>query len=278
MYKTILIHDASSPIGKSAAVHFANRDWNVLAVVNQNDTDLQLNRTDNIAVLNLDIKNADYMQRAVKEGIEKFGTIDVLLNSEGSAELGLFESFSEMQIMELYDTNLFRTMRAIKAVLPHFKTQRQGTIINISSGLGRFTLPLWSLYASSKFALEGFSEALSFELAALNINVKIVEPGIISCNLNNLSPPEERSDKNLNPYDDFVYEAGKLLESLHDMERISPQAVAQVIYDAVNDGTDKLRYTIGNEDFHNRMSARIILPDQENIQWIRNGFMSYKKK
>lgn len=85
-------------------------------------------------------------------------------------------------------------------------------------------------------------------------------------------------EENFTPYDDFIYQAGKLLESLLKIEKITPEEIAQTLFDAANDGKDKLRYTIGNEDFHSRISARTILPDQQNIQWIRNGYMSYKKK
>lgn len=131
MYKTILINNASSAIGSSAAVNFANRDWNVIAVINQNEKNLELTRTDNIVVLQLDLKQKDYIDTAIKEGVEKFGAIDVLLNSEGKAELGLYESFSDMQIMEIFDMNLFGLMRSTKAILPHFKDQGQENIINI---------------------------------------------------------------------------------------------------------------------------------------------------
>ena len=101
----------------------------------------------------------------------------MLLNNAGYDEFGIFDSATEKQVRTQFEVNVFGVMNTIRTILPHFRDRKEGMILNISSGAGRFTLQLFSLYASSKFALEGFSETLSFEFSALNIRVKIVEPG-----------------------------------------------------------------------------------------------------
>jgi short-subunit dehydrogenase len=148
-------------------------------------------------------------------------------------------------------------MNTIRKILPHFREQKEGMIINISSGAGRFTLPLISLYAASKFALEGFSEALSFELSALNISVKIVEPGGTATNFSNVSNEKISTKRPLVEYDSFVAAAGKMFGSLRDMQLATAEQVAAVIYEATTDETDTLRYVVGNEDFKNRVGSEV---------------------
>jgi short-subunit dehydrogenase len=166
-------------------------------------------------------------------------------------------------------------MNTIWALLPHLRERREGTIVNISSGAGRFTLPMLSLYASSKFALEGFTEALSFELSALNIVVKIVEPGGTHTNFTNVSFARSSNKEMPEAYEPFVAAAGKLFESLMDTEMITAGQVAAVIYEAVTDGKDTLRYVAGSEGFRKRLAARLNMPDQEYVNSVKNGYLRF---
>lgn len=275
MSKTVLITGTSSGIGKAAARHFAANGWNVIATMRTPEKEEELTQLDSVFVTKLDVQKPETISTAIQSGIEKFGTIDVLVNNAGYGEFGIFETISQEQVKTQFDINVFGVMDTIRMLLPHFRENKSGTIINISSGAGRFTLPLISMYAASKFALEGFSESLSFELSSLNIGVKIVEPGGSTTNFSNVSNQKSSSNLSIPDYDPFLTVVGKMFGTLLDMQLATAEEVAAVIYDAATDGTDTLRYIVGNEDFKRRMDARHTMPDQEYINSIKAGYTKF---
>ncbi|MRG47283.1 SDR family NAD(P)-dependent oxidoreductase [Chitinophaga sp. SYP-B3965] len=275
MKKTILITGTSSGLGKTAAIHFAAKGWNVIATMRSPEKEQELTKLDNILVTKLDVQQPATIASAIQIGIDTFGQIDVLVNNAGYGEFGLFENTPEDQVSMQFDVNVFGVMNTIRTILPHFREKKAGTIINISSGAGRFTLPLISLYAASKFALEGFSEALSFELAALGIGVKIVEPGGASTNFSNVSGEKFSGKTPIADYNPFLNAAGQLFATLQGQRLATSEEVAEVIYTAVTDGTDTLRYVVGNEDFKNRMKARSTMPDQDYINSIKDSYLKF---
>jgi short-subunit dehydrogenase len=278
MNKTILITGTSSGIGKAAAKYFSAKGCNVIATMRNPEKEQELTKIDNIYVTTLDVQKPETITSAIESGIAKFGKIDVLVNNAGYGEFGLFEATSEEQVITQFEVNVFGVMNTIRKILPHFREQKEGMIINISSGAGRFTLPLISLYAASKFALEGFSEALSFELSALNISVKIVEPGGTATNFSNVSNEKISTKRPLTEYDGFVAAAGKMFGSLRAMQLATAEQVAAVIYDAATDGTDTLRYVVGNEDFKERVAARLKMDDQEYVDSVKNNYLKFMEQ
>ncbi|WP_353719228.1 SDR family oxidoreductase [Dyadobacter sp. 676] len=272
MSKTILITGASSGIGKAAALHFARNGWNVVATMRSPQTAPE--GFDNIFVTRLDVQLPGTIDEAIAAGIARFGRIDAVVNNAGYGQYGIFEAVTPEQVQAQFDVNVFGVMNTIRAILPHFREQKSGLIINISSGAGRFTLPLISLYNASKFALEGFSESLSFELAALNITVKIVEPGGTSTNFIKTSE-EKYSAKPLPEYDRFLNAAFRMFDNLKGMQLATAEEVAETIYEAATDGTNTLRYLIGNEDFQRRVQNRLTLPDQAYIESVREAYMPF---
>ncbi|WP_316825590.1 SDR family oxidoreductase [Pedobacter miscanthi] len=275
MKKTILITGASSGIGKTSAKHFAAHGWNVIATMRNPEKEQDLNNQENIFITRLDVQKQETIQAAIQQGIEKFGHIDVLVNNAGYGEFGIFETTPEDQVKTQFDINVFGVMDTIRAILPHFRAKKSGMIINISSGAGKFTLPLISLYSASKFALEGFSESLSFELADLNIGVKIVEPGGTTTNFGAVSGEKFAAKPVIEDYNHFIGAAGQLFASLSGQQLATAEAVASVIYEAATDGKDTLRYVIGNEDFNQRMANRHSLPDQEYVDLIKESYKKY---
>jgi len=139
----------------------------------------------NLVVLPLDVTDSKSIASAVSKGVKKFGSIDVLVNNAGYGLMGVFESVAEEQVQRQYPVNVFGTMNVTKAVLPIMRKNRAGVIINISTFGGITAGQYSSLYNSSKFAVEGFSEALSHELAFLNIAVKLIKPGSVATNFRN---------------------------------------------------------------------------------------------
>ncbi len=275
MSKTILITGASSGIGKAAAKKFANEGWNVIATMRNPEQEQELTQFANVLVTKLDVQQPDTINCAINEGINQFGQIDGVINNAGYGQNGIFEATQPEQIQQQFDVNVFGVMNVIRALLPYFRKQKSGLILNISSGAGRFTLPLISLYASSKFALEGFSEALSFELSSLNILVKIIEPGGTETNFGKVTQEQFAHDPSLTDYDTFTEAAGNMFASLIAARLVTAENVADVIYTAATDGTSTLRYVIGNEDFNKRMKARAQMPDQEYVDMIRAGFTKF---
>ena len=275
MSKTILITGASSGIGKAAALKFSAEGWNVIATMRSPEKEQELTQFPNILVTKLDVQDTDSIRSAIAEGIAKFGQIDALVNNAGYGQNGIFEATSPQKVKEQFDVNVFGVMNVTRAILPHFRGQKSGLILNISSGAGKFTLPLLSLYSASKFALEGFSEALSFELSALNIGVKIIEPGGTSTNFIAVAQEQFAYDPTLSDYNPFVAAAGKMFDTLKGQVLATPQEVANVIYTAATDGTDTLRYVIGNEDFVKRLADRQHKPDQEYIQLVRQAYQKF---
>ena len=129
-----------------------------------------------VMVARLNVQDRDSIGKAIEAGIARVGTIDTLIDDR-LRPVRVFEATSREKIREQFDVNVFGVMDVTRAILPHFRKNKGGLIINVSCRYGIFTLPMLSLYCASKFALEGFSESLSYELASQKIVVKIVEPG-----------------------------------------------------------------------------------------------------
>ncbi|MCP3943048.1 MAG: SDR family oxidoreductase [Desulfobacteraceae bacterium] len=269
MKKTILITGASSGIGKKTAKYFQAKGWNVIATMRTPETQKELTTLENIHVTRLDLIDSASIRNAVNEGIEKFGRIDVLLNNAGYGAYGLLEATSMEKIRRQFDVNVFGLMETIKTVLPHFRAQKTGIIINVSSIGGKMAFPLGSLYHGSKFALEGLSEALSFEMGAIGVKVKIVEPGVIKTDFAGRSF-DFNNDESLTEYQPLIQ---KFMSSVENMFADSSPAsmVADVIYHAATDGTDQLRYTAG-EDAKEYMANRKQLDDTTFMQGMKDRY------
>jgi NAD(P)-dependent dehydrogenase (short-subunit alcohol dehydrogenase family) len=273
MSKTILITGASSGIGRASAELFAAKGWNVVATMRHPDASLE---RDNVLVQRLDVQESASIRAAVDAGIARFGAIDALVNNAGFGQYGLFEALSREEIQAQFDVNVFGVMDVTRALLPHFRARRAGMIVNVSSGAGLFTLPMISLYCASKFALEGFTEALSYELASQGIGVKLVVPhgGVTSTRFNQRSAESaatNATDASLADYDGFVASTGAAFAKLAAASNITAADVANVIHDAATDGTDRLRYLIG-DDARGFVKARRTLPDQEYVDFMRARF------
>jgi NAD(P)-dependent dehydrogenase (short-subunit alcohol dehydrogenase family) len=143
-------------------------------------------------VLDLDVTNESSIEKAVNACIDK-GGIDVLINNAGVGTWGIDEGYDVTQAQQVFDVNVFGAMRMNRAVVPHFRKAGKGIIVYISSGLGRFVLPFMAAYIASKFAIEGYAESVSVELAPLGIQSVIIEPGAFATNFlsNTLGPKRD---------------------------------------------------------------------------------------
>lgn len=231
-----MITGASTGIGKATATLFAQKGWNVIATMRTLTEDKEFASYPNIRCLALDVTDKESIAQAINEGISLFGRIDVLHNNAGYALAGAFEAIDDHEVRKQFETNVFGIMNVTRAVLPHFRGNRNGMIINTTSSGGIFTFPLYSIYNCTKWAVEGFMESLQFELKQFNIRVKNIEPGSVQsafvANIKYVS----NSD-----YQEYASRAQE--KTLAGYKKAAmPQEVAGVIFKAVTDGSKKLRY------------------------------------
>ncbi|MEU6594541.1 SDR family oxidoreductase [Streptomyces sp. NPDC046881] len=243
MTQTILITGSSSGIGRASAKHFHKQGWNVIATMRSPERESELTALENVLVTRLDVQDPASITSAVDAGLERFGRIDVLLNNAGYGAYGLLEAISMEKARRQFDVNVMGLLETTKALLPHLRANGSGTVINISSIGGKVTFPLGTLYHGSKFAVEGLSEALHYELAAIGVKVKLVEPGIVDTDFAGRSF-DFTNDESLAEYQQLV---GAVLEGQAQLGAggDKPEVVAETVYRAATDGTDQLRYPAG---------------------------------
>ncbi|MFI9560997.1 SDR family oxidoreductase [Nonomuraea endophytica] len=243
MTRTILITGSSSGIGRATAKQFHEQGWNVIATMRGPEHETELTALDNVLVTRLDVQDSASITAAVDAGLERLGRIDVLLNNAGYGAYGLLEATSMDKISRQFDVNVMGLLETTKAVLPHLRANGGGTIVNVSSIGGKVTFPLGTLYHGTKFAVEGLSEALHYELASIGVNVKIVEPGIVDTDFAGRSF-DFTNDENLTAYQKTV---AAFFTAQGQMSGDAPEVIAETIYGAVTDGTDRLRYPAGSQ-------------------------------
>ena len=265
--KTILITGASRGIGLEAAELFARRGWNVAATMRSPNTSAIAADGRRVRTYRLDVADEASIGSAVDGIIADFGRIDAVVNNAGYCLPGAFEAQTDEDFRRHIDVNLMGAMRVTRAVLPHMRRVRRGRIINMSSICGRMTLPLYTGYCASKWALEGFTEALGFELRQHNIQVKLIEPGVFRTG----SFDQQMSDIGGRPtheaYDDF---ARRVLPRMARVERSAPgpAAVADAIWRAATDRWPRLRYSPRGSAI---LALRAILPDFVFVRGVRRA-------
>jgi NAD(P)-dependent dehydrogenase (short-subunit alcohol dehydrogenase family) len=214
--------------------------------------------------LSLDVTDLDNIRSAVTEAKDVFGRIDVLVNNAGYGALGAIEEVSDEAIRRQYDTNVFGTLNMMRAILPIMRQQRRGHILNLSSVGGMVSFAATGIYCSTKFAVEGLSEALSKEVAPLGIKVTIVEPGAFRTDFNgrSLSIPEQQID-------DYAETTGKFLQWSQQMDGKQPgdpEKAAQAMIRVVESDEPPLRLVLG-EDAVNAIEQKLQSVKAELDKW-----------
>lgn len=245
MTQTVLITGTSTGIGREAAKLFQAKGWNVLATMRAPESETELGKLANVRILRLDVTDAASIDDAVTQGIRDFGGIDVLVNNAGFGAYGPLEATSLDTIRKQFDTNVVGLYAVTKAVLPHMRQRKRGTIVNISSVGGRLAFPLGSLYHGSKFAVEGLSEALFYELAAIGVRVKVVEPGMTKSDFSGRSLVFSH-DASIAEYGPIVTNTTNGFAAI-SQEPAEAADAARTIFDAATDGTARLRYATGKD-------------------------------
>jgi NAD(P)-dependent dehydrogenase (short-subunit alcohol dehydrogenase family) len=266
MSKTILITGASSGIGKATALHFQKQGWNVIATMRSPEKETELSGLENVQLEKLDVLDLVSIETAINNGISTFGKIDALLNNAGYGAYGPLETFPRENIVRQFNTNVIGLMDVTKAIIPHFRTNKDGIIVNISSIGGQMTFALGSLYHGTKFAVEGISESLHYEMKEIGVKVKIVEPGFIATDFGGRS-----FDFQAGEIEDYQPLIGALMKQWQNPNNTvsPPSLVAEVIYTAVSDGTNQLRYRAG-EDANFLLDSRKKMSDTAFFQMMNS--------
>lgn len=269
MNKIIFITGCSSGIGRMTAKYFNEKGWNVVATVRKfSDNDKELTDA-GMFVAELDVTKEDTIKDAVAKTIDKYGKIDVLLNNAGYGSYGILEATPEKAIRMQFDVNVIGTLLVTKNVIPYMRKAGDGTIINISSMGGKITFPLGTLYHGSKFAVEGMSEALSFELESVGIKVKMIEPGAIKTNFASTVFEGFNIDPDQTEYESFINKVTKAFETADDNSS-EPILVAETIYKAATDGTNQMRYIAG-PDAEQLINARKQMNDDNYMNMMKQS-------
>ena len=225
-----------------------------------------------IQIKQLDVTEDLSVKNAIQEISSETGRIDVLVNNAGYGLNGAFEDLAMDEVKAQYETNVFGLMRTTQGVLPIMRKQKSGTIVNISSGAGRFGFPGGSAYVSTKFAVEGLSESMSYELEPFGIKVVIVEPGVIRTNfMDGLVIAKKSQDPN-SPYSQIMQ---KIATGFEEMMKnaSSPDLVAKVVLNAIRDKNPSLRYLAGN-DVEAWLGGNRKIADEELYKIMKQNLMT----
>lgn len=256
MNKVVLITGASSGIGKETATLFQSKNWKVAATMRSPERSHELQDITDVECFRLDVTDLASIRSAIAAAIAKFGHIDAVVNNAGFAVVGPFEAATHEEIERQVQTNVYGVMNVCREILPIFRDQRRGVIVNVASMGGRITFPLYSIYHASKWAVEGFSESLHYEVRDFGIKVKIIEPGPIKTDFYERSMTIAKKE-GLTAYDNFVARA---MPNLQKAGANGPDGriVAETIYRSVNDGSERMRYPVNSRAI---LILRRLLPD-----------------
>ena len=247
--KVALVTGSSSGIGYETALLLARNGFDTFATLrnmNKSKEISEVSERENLPlrVLQLDVNDDKSVTDAVNNILEEKKSIEVVVNNAGYGLMGSVEDSSLDEIKAQFETNFFGAIRVMQRVIPIMRKQRSGTIVNVSSIAGRIGFPMGSAYVSSKFALEGLSESISYELKQFGIKIILIEPGVIKTNFALVTPK-----KAVNTNSSYSQLMNKLEENLFSTiaNGTSPKEVASVILRSITEASPEHRYLVGND-------------------------------
>ncbi|GGG92809.1 SDR family oxidoreductase [Pedobacter zeae] len=264
MSKTIFITGASSGLGKATAKLFHNKGWQVIATMRSPEKETELSQLPNVTLLALDVTDPQQIN-AVADKVSEAFELDVVFNNAGYGLSGALEAISEDQLLRQINTNLLGVIRVTKAFIPYFRTRGKGLFITTTSLGGLIGFPFSSLYHATKWALEGWSESMAYELKSINVGIKVIEPGAIATNFMDRS-----YDKAFHPAYDELF--NRFFANVDDVTFTPAEKIAEVVYEAATDGKDQLRYLAG-DDAKAIYQQRLALGDEAFRQFMAQTFL-----
>jgi NAD(P)-dependent dehydrogenase (short-subunit alcohol dehydrogenase family) len=275
--KVALVTGSSSGIGLETSLLLARNGFQTFATMRNVDKGKEISAIAAreklpVKIVQLDVTDDVSVKNAIEKILLEAGRIDVLINNAGYGLGGAFEDSSMNEIKSQYETNVFGLIRVTQAVLPAMRKQDSGTIVNISSGAGRAGYPGASVYVSSKFAIEGLSESIAFELEPFGIRVILVEPGVIRTNFANGMVIAKKAQDPNSPYSQIMQKMSTNWQYM--MENGSDaKLVAQVVLNAITTSKDpELRYLAG-KDMEAWMEARKSMSDSQFYNMMKQNLL-----
>ncbi len=247
--KVALVTGSSSGIGYETALLLARNGFDTFATMrnmNKSKKITEVSKRENLPlrVLQLDVNDDKSVADAINNILNEKKSIEVVVNNAGYGLMGSIEDSSLDEIKAQFETNFFGAIRVMQEVIPIMRKQRTGTIVNVSSIAGRIGFPMGSAYVSSKFALEGLSESMSYELKQFGIKIVLIEPGVINTNFAFVTPK-----KALDTNSSYSQLMNKLEENLFSTiaNGTPPKEVAAVILHSITEESPEHRYLVGND-------------------------------
>ena len=275
-----LVTGSSSGIGFETALLLARSGFHIYASMrnlekSKNITEIANTEKLPLQVIQLDVNDDKSVKDAINKIIAENGRIDILVNNAGYGLFSPIEDVTLDQVKEQFETNFFGVVRVTKEVLPIMRKQRNGIIVNVSSAAGRVGIPVYSAYVATKFALEGLSESMRYELKEFGINIVIIEPGVIRTNIvENLKTADIRS-RSKSPYADLIEKVSKGFEKMMDSSSSPPKLVAEAILNAITSKEPEIRYVVG-DDAEYIMKVRKSTSDKELENWMYESILQEK--
>ena len=269
-----VVTGSSSGIGHETALTLARNGYTTYATMRNTSKAAEIQSIASkenlpIIVKQLDVTKDESVRNAIQQIASEAGRIDVVVNNAGYGLTGAFEDLSIEEIKAQYETNFFGVIRVTQAILPIMRKQRSGKIINISSGAGRLGYPGGSAYVSTKFALEGLSESMSYELEPFGIRVVLVEPGVIRTNFSSGMVLAKKAQDPNSPYSQMMQRMGTTLQQL-EQNGSDVDLVASIVLKAATSANPELRYLAG-KDVENWVEAKRKLSDSEFINSMKQN-------
>ena len=247
MKKVILITGASSGIGRTTAYFLAKQGFIVYAG-SRTPSKLDEHHT-NLYPIALDLTNYEKIKETIESIYAKHNALDVVINNAGYGLISSVEHASEEEMQKQFDINVFSIFRVCKAAIPYMKNQKEeAVIINIGSYFGKVSFPLFAFYSASKFAVEGLTDALTYELKGLNIRVHSVLPGFTKSNFTHANLVKNLNSEDMqSSYKEVVESIPKLMSNIENGSE--PIAVAQSILETINNQDSEKRVYVENESY-----------------------------
>ena len=277
-----VVTGSSTGIGFETSLELARNGFHTYATMRKIDnggsnpiTNIAKNETLPLKLLQLDVDSDKSVLDAVDKIVTENGRVDVVVNNAGYALVGALEQTSMEEIKAQFETNFFGAVRVMQAAIPIMRKQRSGRIVNITSMGGRIAIPLDSIYHATKFALEGLSESIQYELGPFGIKVILIEPGAVGTNFWKnwkMAAKAERSGDNTD-YSQYKQIENNMFESFKQMVQnaIHPSEVAKVILQAVKDDNPNFRYVVG-KDAATILESRKRMSDSEFQDFFKKQF------
>lgn len=280
--KVAVVTGSSSGIGLEISLLLARNGFYTFATMRNLDkskaiSNLKEKEKLSLEILQLDVDDDESVKEAIQKIINEQERIDVLVNNAGYGLVGPFEELSVEEFKEQFETNVFGVIRVTQAVLPIMRRQRNGIIVNISSIAGKIGFPLTSAYVSSKFALEGLSESMGYEIEEFGIKVILIEPGVIKTNFNkNIKIGKKVTNDSNSPYGEMTQKRISRFKPRFE-SGTPPIEVAKVILKTITSAENQqlstdFRFLVGN-DALKLMEIRNNMSDKEFRKIVIKGVL-----